>query len=128
MNADVLGVVRRGDDRSHAAAHRELTGDGHAPRPAGGDEIVEDLVDDLLVEDAAIAELEKVVLERFQLETDLAGHVADFDLAEVGQSRHRTHRRELEHAMCDFVMPAGSRVRKRLDRRRAHERDSSIRP
>ena len=40
------------------------------------DEIVEDLVGDVLVEDAAVAELDHVVLERFQLDAPRVGDVA----------------------------------------------------
>ena len=74
---------------------REVADDGHAARLAGGDEIVEDLVGDRFVEDAAVAELDDVVLERFQLDTAVAGHVGDADFAEVGKPVFGQTRREL---------------------------------
>ena len=51
-----------------------------------GDEIVEDLVGHRLVEDAAVAELDQVVLQRLQLDAAVAGHVRDPDLAEVREA------------------------------------------
>ena len=53
----------------------------------GGDEIVEDLVGHVLVEDAPVAELDHVVLQRFQLDAVGVGDVGDADLAEIGQAR-----------------------------------------
>ena len=51
------------------------------------DQIVEDLVGDALVEDAAVAELDQVVLQRLQLDAARVGHVGDANLAEIGQAR-----------------------------------------
>src|SRR5262249_42570683 len=106
--------IRRRDRRQDAAARGEVADDRHAPRGAGGDEIVEDLVGDRLVEDALVAELEKIVLQRLQLETPLVGDVGDADLAEVGQPRLWTYRRELRVPDRDLVIAARLRVRERL--------------
>src|SRR5688572_32148020 len=64
----LAGLVGRGDHRLDSAAHGEVADDGHAPGLASGDEVVEDLVGDRLVEDAAVSELDHVVLERLQLD------------------------------------------------------------
>src|SRR5262249_21688477 len=76
--------------------------------------IVEDLVGDVLVEDAAVPELDDVVLERFQLDAPSVGHVRDADLAEIGQARLGTERRELGTADRDLVVALGTGIRKRL--------------
>ena len=44
------------------------------------------MVGDRLEEDSAVAELDHVVLERFQLDAAVARHVRDTDLAEVGEA------------------------------------------
>ncbi len=48
-------------ERFDAAAGREIADHGHALRGAHGDQIVEDLVRDRLVEDALVPEVEQVV-------------------------------------------------------------------
>src|SRR5688500_3683630 len=78
-------LVRGGDDGLDAAADGEVADDGHAPRLAGGDQVVENLIGDRLVEHAAVAEVDHVVLERLQLDAAVAGRVGDADLAEVGK-------------------------------------------
>ena len=70
-----------------AAANRKIADDRHATRLAGGDEIVEDLIRDIFVENALIAELDQIVLERLQFDTELVGHVADANLAESPEVR-----------------------------------------
>ena len=108
--------VGRGDDGLHAAADREIADDGHPPRLARGDEVVEDLVGDRLEEDAAIAELDHVVLQRLQLDTAIAGHVSDADFAEVGQARLRTDRGELGAADRDLELALGPGIGECLER------------
>ena len=61
-------VVADGHLGLDAAAHREIADDRHASRLAGGDEIVEDLISDIFVENALVAELDKVVFERLQFD------------------------------------------------------------
>src|SRR4051794_34699464 len=111
--------IRRGDDGLDPAANAEVTDDGHPAGRAGGDEIVEDLVGDRLVEDPAVAELDEVVLQYLQLDTAIARNVGDADLAEVGQPGFRTHGGELGTGNCDLVVAPRARIGKCLDRRRA---------
>ena len=54
--------IRDRDPGGDAAAGREVALDGHPPRLAGGDQVVEDLVGRRFVEDAAVAVLEEVAL------------------------------------------------------------------
>src|SRR5690348_16074560 len=63
---------RRGDDRLHSTAHREITDDRHASRLTRGDEIVEDLIGGRLEEDPAISVAKHVVLQRLQLDATIA--------------------------------------------------------
>ena len=102
--------VRGRDHRLDAAPHREVADDGHAAGVDGGDEVVEDLVGDVLVEDAAVSELDQVVLQRLQLDAQRVGDVGDPDLAEIGQPGLRADRRELGTADGDLVVALGPRV------------------
>src|SRR4029453_2088449 len=78
-----------------AAANREGAAGRHAARLQRRDEIVQDLVRHALVEDAAVAELDQVVLQRLELDAVRVGHVRDPDLAEIGKAGLRAHGREL---------------------------------
>ena len=111
--------IGRGDDGLHAAANGEIANDRHAPRRAGGDEVVEDLVRHRFVEDAAVAELDHVVLQRLQLDAAVAGHVGDADFAEVGEPGLRTDGGELGTADRDLEVALGTWIRKGLQRPRA---------
>ena len=111
--------IGRGDDRLDAAADREVADDRHAAGLAGGDQVVEDLVGHRLVEDAAVAELDQVVLQRLQLDTAIAGDVGDADLAEVRQAGLGADRGELGAVDRDLEVASGPGIRKCLDRRRA---------
>src|SRR6188474_3135332 len=71
--------IGRGDDGLHAAANGKIANNCHTPRRAGGDQIIEDLVRHGFEEDAPVAELEHVVLQRLQLDAAVAGHVGDTD-------------------------------------------------
>ena len=48
------GLEARGDPRGDPPPRGELADDDHLPRPAGGDEVVEDGVDGMLVEDPPV--------------------------------------------------------------------------
>src|ERR1700727_2711659 len=52
----------------------------------GCDDVVEDLVDDVLLEDAEVAIGEEVLLEGLQIHALFAGHVTDGEAAEVGEA------------------------------------------
>src|SRR5437773_2566281 len=86
-----------------SAPYRKISHDRHAAGLQGGDQIVKDLVRDVLVENAAVAEFNHVVLERFQLDAPRVGDVGDPNLAEVGETRLGTERRELRAIDGDLV-------------------------
>src|SRR6478672_10277495 len=56
-------VIGRGNDRFNAPSHGKIAHDSHASRATDRDKIVEDLIGDRLVEDAAISKLDHVVLQ-----------------------------------------------------------------
>src|SRR5262245_36798010 len=103
--------------RLDATADREIADDGHAPRLNGADQVVEDLVGDVLVEDAAVPEFDQVVLERFELDAARVGDVGDSDLTEIRQSGLRAERGELGALNDDLIVALGPRVGKGFDRR-----------
>src|SRR5262245_64871227 len=51
-----------------SASHGKIADDGHAARFDGGDEVIEDLIRDVFVENAAVAEFDDVVLERLEFD------------------------------------------------------------
>ena len=110
--------VGRGDDSLDAAADGKIADDRHAARLACGHQVVEDLVGDRLVEDAAVAELDHVVLQRFQLDAAIAGHIGDADFAEVGEAGLRAERGELGTVDRDLEVAFGPGIGKCLERRR----------
>ncbi len=66
------GLVLGDDGGRDAATGGEGAGDAHAPRRAGGHQVVEDLVGGRFVEDAAVAVGQQVVLQGLQLDTAVA--------------------------------------------------------
>lgn len=75
-----------GDDCRDAAARTEVS-DNFGPDWVGRfDYIVENLVADVLLEDAEVAVVEEVFLIALQLDAAFAWHIAEFDNAEVRQA------------------------------------------
>lgn len=89
--------------RRDAAARAEVANNFCPDRITGFHYIVEHLVDDVFLEDAEIAVGEEIFLEGLELEATLAGHVADGDAAEVGQSGLGADAGELWIVNEDFV-------------------------
>src|SRR3954465_9975140 len=67
--------IARRHHRLDPAAHGEIADDRHAARAACLDEVVENLIGHVLVVDPAVAELDDVVLERFELDAARIGRV-----------------------------------------------------
>jgi hypothetical protein len=100
----VFGAGVKGFDNSGDSAARAEVADDFGPDGiAGFDDIVEDLVDDVLLEDAEVTVGEEIFLEGFELEAGLAGHVADRDATEVGKAGLGTDRGELGVVDEDLV-------------------------
>lgn len=72
-------------------------------RLAGFRYVVQNAVDDVLLEDPEIAIRKKIFLERLQFEATLVRHVANPELAEIGQSGLRADRGELRHIDFDLI-------------------------
>src|SRR6202000_2283374 len=74
------------DDGGDAAAGTEVADNFGPDGVASFDDVVKDLIDDVLLEDAEVTVGEEIFLEGFEFETGFAGHVADGDAAEVGEA------------------------------------------
>jgi hypothetical protein len=70
-------------------------------RGAGGDELLEHLVHDLLLQDLPPAKRRQVVAKRLQLEQLRVGDVADRELAEVRRVSEWADRGELRRTELD---------------------------
>jgi hypothetical protein len=77
-------LVADGNFGLDAAANRKVADDGHPARLAGGDEVVENLIRHVFVENAFVAELDKVVFEGLQFDTQAVRDIRDANLAEIG--------------------------------------------
>ena len=101
--AESAAVGRPDPERGEVIVSFVVLRDGFTPGPALA-RAIQDLVRDRLVEDPPVAELEHVVLQCLQLDTELIGRVGDSDLAEIRQARLRTHRREFRTPNRDLVV------------------------
>jgi hypothetical protein len=117
-DASGLLPVASDDARRHPAADVEVAFHLQPARRAVGDQLLEHLVHDLLLQDRAGAEAGQVVAQRPELEQPVARDVADRDRPEVGAAGERTDRRELRVAELDLVGALREAVRQRLDQRR----------
>jgi hypothetical protein len=95
--------VGGGDDGGDAAAGAEVAYDNGPDGVAGFDDVVENLVDDVFLEDAQVAVGEEILLEGLEFEAALAGHVADGETAEVGETRFGADAGELGIVHEDLV-------------------------
>ena len=91
------------DDGGDAAAWAELAVNVGPDGVAGFDDVLEDLIDDVFLEDAEVAIGEEIFLPGFELKAALAGHVAELDDAEVGESGLGADGGELGIVDEDFV-------------------------
>src|SRR5678815_2318797 len=113
------GWIGRCDDGLHAATDGKVADHRHASGHTRGDEVVEDLIGHGLEEDAAVAKFKHVVLQRFQLDAAVAGHIRNADFAEVGKPGFRADRGELGTVDRDLEVALGTRIWKRLQLSRA---------
>jgi hypothetical protein len=109
--------VSDGDLGFDAATNRKVADNGHAPRLTGGDEIVEDLIRDIFVENAFVAEFDQVVFQCLQFDTEPVGDVLDANLTEIRKPSFRTNRCELRTSDGNLVVAAGVRVGERFEGR-----------
>lgn len=100
----------RDDGRGNATSGTERAGDRHTARLTERDQVVEDLIRDRFVEDAFVAELDEVQLQRFQFHALFVGYILNADFAEVGQPGFRTDGRELGRPDVDLVLALGTRI------------------
>src|SRR5688572_29636942 len=114
---DPLPLVPDGDLGFDAAPDGKIADHSHSTRLAGGHEIIEDLVGDIFVENALVAELDQVVLKRLQFYTACIWHVVDSNLTEIGETSFWTNRCELRTSDGDLVVAIRLGVGKRLEGR-----------
>src|SRR5690554_3132363 len=115
MTCDVLlPRIFRLHDRMQAAADVEVADNGRPAWVDRGDQVVEDLVGDLLVEGALVAVRPEVQLERLQLHDLLVRDIADGDRGEVGLAGYRADASELRRRDLDLVVPLRLGVGHRL--------------
>ena len=82
-------VIVDGDGFSYAPPCFPFRYDAERSWLKQGNEIVKDPVGDIFIKDAGVTELEKIVFQRFQLDTAFVGHVTDGDGSKIRQSGYR---------------------------------------
>jgi hypothetical protein len=78
----ISGCNGRGD----ATSNREVSHDNHLVRGTRGDQVIENLIRDLFIKDATVAEAYEIVLQSFELQAASIRDVIDFDFTEIWQS------------------------------------------
>lgn len=91
----------------------------HLARFAGGHEIFEDAVHDVLVEAPGVSVRGEVKLQGLRLDAKPARNVADDDRCKIRLAGHRTHRGELRTVKTDPVIALREAVREGVQRARA---------
>ena len=105
-------MVDRGNRGMNAAAHVEVADHGHLARPAGGCQIVENLVDHRFVERALVAIRPEVKFQGFELDAEFIRHIVDSDRGEVGLTGSRADAGEFGTLHVNFIIPLRSRIGK----------------
>ena len=104
------GGVLSVDSYADSAARGEFAVHESVARLASGDEIIEDLVDDRLVERSGISEGGEVKFQRLGFDTKLVGNIFDADFREVGLACDWAHGSELSAFESDPVVALGAFV------------------
>src|ERR671912_2996335 len=118
----LLFAVARAHDGLDVAADVEVAFEFDADGVAGGDEVFEDDVDDVLVEDFHLAERVDVELQTLQLDAALVGHVFEAQDGEIGEVREGADGRELGHLELDADFAARVLVGEGVERVEVHLR------
>jgi len=98
-----------------AAAGAEFPADMEFGRSHGGDQVVEDAVDDLLVEGGEISEGGKVEFERLRFHAGFARDVTDHDVGGIGLAGDGAERGEFRAIKVDPEASAGAAIREGLE-------------
>lgn len=110
-----FGNVFDGDIRADTAPGGPFGAEGHPAWFHGGDEVIENLIRDALIECAVIAVLLKVEFETLEFETGGVGDVGDDQGSEIGVAGHGTDTGEFGADRFDDEIPIGIRVIEGLD-------------
>lgn len=111
----LAALVDGGDVRGDPPSDIEFADDLHPARGAGGHQVIEDLIDDLLEVGAFVPVGPQVELEGFEFEAELIGNVTDLDHREVRLARLGAEAGELRAFAIDFIVPIRLRIRKRFE-------------
>ena len=90
-----MGCVACRNGFGDASARFPLGGDGYGAGLHYGHKVVEYPVGYIFIENAGIAELKKIIFERFEFNATVVGNIAEGDGPEIGQAGFWTYRCEL---------------------------------
>ena len=96
-----------GDFGGDAAAGAEVADDSHATGFTARRQIVENIVCQLLVEDAFVAVALEIELEGFKLKAELVGAIRDMDGAEIGLTGLGAEAGKFRTIDLDIIVPLG---------------------
>jgi len=104
---ELLSGMLGGDGGGDATAGVEGAGDGHAAGRAGGDQVVEDAVDEGFVEDAFVAVGLEIKFKGLEFEATLVGTVRYDDGAEIGLAGPGTEAGKFGATDLNLIIPLG---------------------
>src|SRR5262245_43977586 len=102
----------RAHRRMNAAAHVEVTDHRQFAWLAGGNKIVENLVDHRFMERAFVAIGPEVEFQRFELDVEFVGHIVDLDGSEIRLAGSRADAGEFRTFHGDLVVAFRTRIGK----------------
>lgn len=108
-------LVFNDNRRVDAAANIEFCGDAHKARLAGGDQVVQNLVADRLVECTLVTERPDIKLECLELHTACVRYVLEMERCEVRLACLRAQTRKFRDLDADGVILPGAGVREGLE-------------
>lgn len=97
-----------------AATHIEVPSDGASYRPAGCNEIVQNLIGHMLVKNALVSIPEEIEFKRLQLHYALIWDIGYSDFSKIWLSGTGTQSSKLRATDIDFVLASGMLIRKGL--------------
>jgi hypothetical protein len=115
--SDFLVRIYDADGKGDSAAGGELCSDDCFARRACFHKIVEDTVRNRFVERALVPIRGQIKFQGLALDAETVWHVIDVNPGKIGLTRYRTNGSEIISFKMNPVIPAGRRIRKRLEPR-----------
>src|ERR1019366_8774285 len=108
LQSDLLSLAflarpPRNHHRRNPAARTEFAFHFGPHRLSAADDILQNLIHDVLLEDAEVAIRLQIFFQRLQLQAPAVGHVADHNIAKIRQASLRADRREFGIVDHNFV-------------------------